>query len=197
MSENPIVPKEIRTIFHGRVFSVRLETIPLPKGGELQAEIIRHPGSVVIIPLTAQNEIILVRQYRYAVDRWLWELPAGSVDRGETPETAATRECAEEIRLRPETLERLGALYPTPGYCDELMVFFRLRDLATLGSTDPETHLDPDEDLEVCRFRLDEIRDLIQTGEIQDMKTIVGFGLWASGSGLQAEPETSNPTPKT
>jgi ADP-ribose pyrophosphatase len=100
------------------------------------------------------------------------------VDRGETPEAAAMRECAEEIRLRPGTLERLGDLYPTPGYCDELMVFFRLRDLATLSSNDPEAHLDPDEDLEVRRFRLDEIRDLIQAGEIQDMKTIAGLGLW-------------------
>ena len=83
MSENPIVPTEIRTIFQGRVFSVRVETIPLPKGGELQAEIIRHPGSVVIIPITAQNEIILVRQYRPAIGRWAWELPAGGLKPGE------------------------------------------------------------------------------------------------------------------
>jgi ADP-ribose pyrophosphatase len=167
-----------RIAFTGRIFNVAIDRVRLPHGTIVDMEVVRHPTSVILIPVDADGRIILVRQYRYAVDRWLWELPAGSVDRGETPEAAAMRECAEEIRLRPGTLERLGDLYPTPGYCDELMVFFRLRDLATLGSNDPEAHLDPDEDLEVRRFRLDEIRDLIQAGEIQDMKTIAGLGLW-------------------
>jgi len=108
MSENPIVPTEIRTIFQGRVFSVRVETIPLPKGGELQAEIIRHPGSVVIIPITAQNEIILVRQYRPAIGRWAWELPAGGLKPGEDAAHAARRECQEETGQVPSRLERMG-----------------------------------------------------------------------------------------
>ena len=98
MSEPPIVPKEIRTVFQGRVFTVRVETISLPKGGELRAEIIRHPGSVVIVPVTARNEIVLVRQYRPAIGQWAWELPAGSLKPGEDVEYAARREMSGRNR---------------------------------------------------------------------------------------------------
>ena len=104
-----------------------------PKGGELQAEIIRHPGSVVIIPVTAQDEIILVRQYRPAIGRWAWELPAGSLKPGEDVERAARRECQEETGQMPSRLERVGSYFPTPGYCDEEMTFFKATGLRTPG----------------------------------------------------------------
>ena len=172
-----------RVAFTGRIFAVAVDRVRLPHGTTVEMEVVRHPVSVILIPVDSDGRIILVRQYRYAVDRWLWELPAGSVDAGETPEAAATRECAEEIRRRPGSLHELGSLYPSPGYCDELMVFFRLKDLRELGPTDPEAHVDPDEDLEVRHFTVDQIRDLIERGEIQDMKTIVGFGLWTLGFG--------------
>ncbi len=99
----------------------------------LQAEIIRHPGSVVIIPVTAQDEIILVRQYRPAIGRWAWELPAGSLKSGEDVERAARRECQEETGHIPSRLERVGSYFPTPGYCDEEMTFFRATGLRTPG----------------------------------------------------------------
>jgi ADP-ribose pyrophosphatase len=116
--EKPIVPREIRTVYEGRLFTLQIETLTLPKGHELKAEIIRHPGSVVIIPVTDAGEIILVRQYRPAIGRWAWELPAGSLKPGEDVAQAAARECQEEIGLIPKTLEKVGAFYPTPGYCD-------------------------------------------------------------------------------
>jgi ADP-ribose pyrophosphatase len=121
----PIVPREIQKIFEGRVFTLQVETITLPNGGEMRAEIVRHPGSVVIMPVTDAGEIILVRQYRPAIGRWAWELPAGTLKPGEDPREAAVRECHEEIGLVPSTVEPLGSFYPTPGYCDELMNFFR------------------------------------------------------------------------
>ena len=121
----PIIPTAIRKIYDGRIFTLQVETIALPKGGTLDAEIIRHPGSVVIVPVTASGDVILVRQYRPALGRWAWELPAGSLKPGEDIHAAALRECHEEIGLVADSLEPLGAFYPTPGYCDELMNFFR------------------------------------------------------------------------
>lgn len=185
-----------RQAFTGRIFNVAVDRVRLPHGATVDMEVVRHPASVILIPIDSEGRVILVKQYRYAVDRWLWELPAGSVDPGETPEAAAARECAEEIGFKPSTLQRLGSLYPSPGYCDELMIFFRLADLRVLDSNDPVTHTDPDEDFEVRHFPLDELRALIEQGEIQDMKTIVGFGLWTLGfgpAGPEADPH--QPTP--
>ena len=105
--------------FEGRVFSVDRDRVRMPNGRAVTLDIVRHPKSVVLIPMPEPGHVILVRQFRYAVNTSLWEAPAGSVDEGETPEAAATRECHEEIGQVPDTVVRLAALYPTPGYCDE------------------------------------------------------------------------------
>jgi len=123
--DEPILAREIRKVYEGRIFTVQIESIPLPKGGELKAEIVRHPGSVVIIPVTGAGEIVLVRQYRHPIGRRVWEFPAGSLKRGEDTAEAAIRECHEEIGLIPGRVERLGSFFPTPGYCDEEMTFYR------------------------------------------------------------------------
>src|SRR4029453_7751117 len=112
--QKPIVPREIHTVYRGRVFTVQIETITLPKGLELKAEIVRHPGSVVIVPVTDAGDIILVRQYRHAIGRTAWELPAGSLKPGEDVDRAAVRECHEEIGLIPSSIARIGSLFPTP-----------------------------------------------------------------------------------
>jgi ADP-ribose pyrophosphatase len=177
MTDRPIVPREIRTIFQGRVFTVQVETIALPKGGLLKAEIIRHPGSVVIVPVTSSGEIVLVRQYRPAIGRWAWELPAGTLKPGEVPERAAARECQEEIGLIPGAIERLGAFYPTPGYCDEEMHFYRATRLRAPTSDDLEAHPDEDEDIEATPFSRERIAGMIAAGEIIDLKTIAGLAL--------------------
>ncbi len=111
----PIVPREIRRIYQGRIFTVAVETITLPKGGELHAEIIRHPGSVVIVPVTDSGEIVLVKQYRHAIGRVAWELPAGSLKPSEDAADAARRECQEEVGLVPSRLTPLGSFFATPG----------------------------------------------------------------------------------
>ena len=177
MSEQPILPREIRTVFEGRVFTLRVETIPLPRGGELQAEIIRHPGSVVIIPITPDGDIILVRQYRPAIGQWAWEIPAGSLKPGEDVEHAAHRECQEETGHVPGHLERLGSFYPTPGYCDEEMTFFKAIGLRMPGPEDEPAHQDEDEDIEARPFTGEEIQRMVAAGEIVDLKTIAGLAL--------------------
>jgi ADP-ribose pyrophosphatase len=173
--QKPIVPREIRTIYQGRIFTVQVETIALPAGGELQAEIIRHPGSVVIIPVAGSGAIMLVRQYRHAIGRSAWELPAGSLKPGEDVETAAVRECHEEIGLIPSLMQRVGAFFPTPGYCDEEMHFFKASGLRQPGADDEEVHQDEDEDIEAQAFPVEVVRTMIASGEIVDLKTVAGL----------------------
>jgi ADP-ribose pyrophosphatase len=171
-----IEPSRVQTIYEGRIFTVQVETIALPKGGTLNAEIVRHPGSVVIVPVTATGEIILVRQYRAAIGRWAWELPAGSLKPGEDIAQAAGRECHEEIGLVADRLERLGSFYPTPGYCDELMNFYRATDLRQ-ARDDEHAEQDEDEDIETRAFTRGELSRMIAAGEIIDLKTIAGLTL--------------------
>ncbi len=176
-TSKPIVPTQIRKAFQGRIFTVSVESITLPRGHHLDAEIIRHPGSVVLVPFTDGGEIVLVRQYRHAIARWVWELPAGSLKPGEEPATAAARECQEEIGLIPAALEPLASLLPTPGYCDEEMHFFRATGLRAPGSDDTAAVQDEDEDIDAQPFPIDAIRAMIASGEIIDMKTVAALAL--------------------
>jgi ADP-ribose pyrophosphatase len=172
----PITAKKVETVFTGKIFSVTIETVDLPKGGELRAEVVRHPPSVVIIPITDEGRIILVRQYRHPIARWAWELPAGSADEGENLDAAAIRECHEEIQLIPSRVEKIGAFFPTPGYCDEEMNVFRATGLRPPGEHET-AEPDEDEDLEVKAFSRDELKAMIANGEIIDLKTIAGLAL--------------------
>ena len=177
MTDRPIVPREIKKVYDGRIFTVQIETITLPRGHELQAEVIRHPGSVVLIPVTASGDILLVRQYRPPLGRWAWEMPAGSLKPGEDVEKAAKRECQEELGLVPERLDTLGAFFPTPGYCDEEMHFFKATGLREPHDGDEQASPDDDEDIEVKAFRPETIRSMIRAGEIIDLKTVAGLAL--------------------
>lgn len=161
-------------LLDGKVFDVDRDRVRLPHGRDVTLDVVRHPRSVVLIPIPEPGHVILIRQYRYPVNRWLWELPAGSVDPGEEPEQAARRECHEEIGQVPSTVVRLAALYPTPGYCDEEMLFFRVSGLAA-GET--PAAVDEDEDIEARVFTLPDARDMVRSGEIVDMKTVTGLTL--------------------
>jgi ADP-ribose pyrophosphatase len=171
-----IKPLRVLTIYEGRIFTVHVETIALPKGGTLNAEIIRHPGSVVIVPVTEDDEVVLVRQYRPALGRWAWELPAGSLKPGEDVAKAAARECHEEIGLVADRLVPLGSFYPTPGYCDELMNFYRATGLRQPRG-DEHAQQDEDEDIEAKAFSRDALTRMIAAGEIIDLKTIAGLAM--------------------
>ncbi len=161
-------------IFDGKVFAIDRDRVRMPNGREVVVDIVRHPRSVVLVPVPEPGHVVLIRQYRYAVNAYLWELPAGSIDPGETPEAAARRECHEEIGQRPDTVVRLAALLPTPGYCDEEMLFFRVSGLSV---PEEAAALDEDEDIEPRTFALADARDMIRRGEITDMKTVVGLTL--------------------
>jgi ADP-ribose pyrophosphatase len=173
MSNEPEVISSER-VFEAKVFEVHRDRVKLPHGPTATVDVIRHPPSAVIMPVPEPGHVILVRQYRHAVRQWLWEAPAGSVDPGESPEQAARRECHEEIGLVPETVVRLGAMFPTPGYCDEEMVFFRVSGLSEPAEA---AAVDDDEHFEVRTFAVREARDMVRRGEIVDMKTVVGLTL--------------------
>jgi ADP-ribose pyrophosphatase len=174
--DQPVVPHQIRKVFEGRVFSVVVESITTKKGGQIDMEVVRHPGSVVLIPVTDDGQVVLVRQYRHAIGRSAWELPAGTLKPNEEPQKAAARECHEEIGLVPARLEPLGAYFPTPGYCDEEMNFYKATGLREPGP-DEKAEQDEDEDIEKRSFALEEIRAMIRSGEVIDLKTVAGLAL--------------------
>jgi ADP-ribose pyrophosphatase len=169
-----LVSREV--IRQGRIFRIEVDRVTLPTGHTLDMEIIRHPGSVVLLPMPGPGQIILIRQYRYTLDRYIWELPAGSLKPGEDPDSAAARECEEEIGLRPGSIERLQGFYPTPGFCDELMIFYRCTELRP-PPADSAAQKDEDEDIEPRTFTLAEARALVASGEIVDLKTVAGLTL--------------------
>jgi ADP-ribose pyrophosphatase len=164
------------TVYRGRVFSVEIETRAFPNGRKHQVEIVRHRPSVVLIPIEEDGRVVLVRQYRAPIERLTWEFPAGSLDDGESAEAAARRECEEEIARVPGQIERLGAWYPVPGYCDEEMVFFRLSGLCLPPPDSPHTP-DDDEDIESRSVTIAEARSMVTRGEIVDLKTAFGLTL--------------------
>ena len=177
MSEALPELKQSDTVYKGRVFTITVDILKFADGRQLKMECVRHPGSVVLLPMAAADRIVLVRQYRYVVDRWLWELPAGTLEPDESLEAAALRECHEEIGKIAGHARKLLTLFPSPGFCNEAMNFFLLTNLRDPLPDDAVAHQDPDEILNVKEFALEEVREMVRRGEIADMKTAVGMTL--------------------
>ena len=152
--DTPIVPRQVRKVFEGRVFTVQVESITLPNGMALDAEIVRHPGSVVIVPVTAANDVILVRSTATPSAATPGNCRPAASNRARTSPAAARRECQEEIGMIAERLEPLGSFFPTPGYCDEEMHFFLAAGLRRPRDGDAEAHQDEDEDIETREVSL-------------------------------------------
>ncbi len=177
MSEAPPDLKSSKVIYTGRVFTITVDDLVFPDGRLVRMEVVRHPGSVVLLPMTAPDRVLLVQQYRYVVDRWLWELPAGTREPDESLDAAARRECHEEVGKIAGRAETLLSLFPSPGFCDEEMHFFLLTDLRDRLNDEPEAHQDADELLTVKEFSVADVRAMVRAGEIVDMKTALGITL--------------------
>lgn len=165
----------MRTVYEGRVFTVEVDRMKFPNGTTHEVAVVRHRPSVVLIPMMDSERVVLIRQYRPAIDKTMWELPAGTTDPGESPDAAAARECEEEIGLVPGKLERLGGFFPTPGFCDEELVFYRASNLREPSGT--RRSPDEDEDIQPTVVTLAEARSMVARGDIIDLKTAFGLTL--------------------
>jgi ADP-ribose pyrophosphatase len=157
-------------IYRGRIFDIFVEKVVLPNGVVKNREVVRHPGASAMVPLFDDGKIALIKQFRHAVGGFLWEIPAGTLEKEETPLKCAQRELTEEIGYEAAKLEKLTEILPAPGYTDERIHIF----LAT-GLTPTQQNLDDDEVLEVQPTLFGDALEMIMTGEIQDAKTIVGL----------------------
>jgi ADP-ribose pyrophosphatase len=164
-------PVERRTVFQGRLLTVHDDTVETAGGNLAGREIVEHPGAVAIVATDAGGRVVLVRQWRHAVGRALWEIPAGTLSPGEEPEAAARRELAEETGYTAEVWERLAAAPVAPGYSGELLHLFAARQLSP-GAT----HTDPDENVVAELFTAGDANRLIAEDAV-DMKTIAGLAL--------------------
>ena len=163
MTEKTLASREV---YRGRIIRVREDTVLLPNGKEGRREVVEHPGGVGILALDG-DDVLLVRQYRYAFSRVLTEIPAGKREPGEEPSVTARRELKEEIGAEAEKWTELGALIASPGCYDEVLYLYLARDL-TFGAQHP----DEDEFLNVERIPFDELLRRCLQNEVQDAKTV-------------------------
>ncbi len=155
-----------KTVFEGRIITLKNDIVLLPDGNEAGREYIEHPGGVCVVPITDNNEVLMVRQFRYPYKEVVLEIPAGKKDKGEDPFTTGKRELKEETGATASQYIDLGQLYPSPGYCGEIIWMYGAKGLS-FGQTNP----DEDEFLEVEKIPLKKAVEMIINGEIKDAKT--------------------------
>jgi ADP-ribose pyrophosphatase len=165
---------ESRRLHTGKIFDVVAERLRLPSGLEQDLEIVAHPGAVCIAPLLEDGRLLLVRQYRHAAGDWLLEVPAGRLEAGEDPLTAARRELEEETGHRAGRWTERTAFLPAPGFCSERITLFEARELAAVEGGGREA--DPDEEIELVRRTP---REVLEGGEVRDAKTLLAAALLA------------------
>lgn len=154
-------------IYEGKILTLRIDTVELPNKKYSKREIIEHPGAVAIIPLTDDGDIILVNQFRKAIESDLLEIPAGKLEPEENPLSCAIRELKEETGYYTDQMESLGYIYTAPGFCDEKIHLYVAKNL-TEGEPEP----DADEYIEVQKISINRALDMIGNGQIVDAKTI-------------------------
>jgi ADP-ribose pyrophosphatase len=155
-----------KKVFHGRIFRVFRENKKLPNGREVSFEEVDHPGAALIVPFI-KNKVVFIRQYRAVIGKYIWELPAGKLDPGETPRACAKREIEEETGYVVGGLKKIGVIYTSPGFCNERIHIYK-----TECKDKKETRRDEDELIRVRLLTGREIRKLFAAGKINDSKTI-------------------------
>ncbi len=157
-------------IFDGRAVKLRVDTVQMPGGRESTREIVEHSDCVAIIAVDENDNILLVNQFRKAVERELLEIPAGGIDRDEDPEAAVRREMQEETGYLPKKLERLGGFYSAPGYCSEYLYLYLATDLVP-----SQLYAEDTEGIKVVRVPISEVSGLLGSGRLCDAKSIAGL----------------------
>lgn len=168
----------VRTIHRGRIITLNAESVTLPNGRCTELEIVHHPGAAAVVPLTAADSVLLVRQYRHAAGSYILEVPAGKLDAGEDPEVCAARELEEEAGVRAGKLQSLGSILTTPGFTDEVIHLYLATEL-----TGGLQALEYDEDLSVEEMPFETALRLCRQGGIRDAKSVCALMLAASHRG--------------
>jgi ADP-ribose pyrophosphatase len=160
-------------VFQGRKFQVAVESLALPDGRSVRRELVLHPGAVAILPLLDDQHVCLLRNLRATVGEYLWEIPAGTLEPGESPDAAAVRELAEETGYRAARWQQLRDFYPSPGVLSERMFLYVAREL-----TPGPMQLEPGEQIEPQVVPWSQARAWVLDGTIRDAKTLVALLLW-------------------
>ena len=156
--------------FSGRVITVNVETVRLPDGVTMDMEMVHHSGGSAIVAINAQQQVCLIRQYRYAVADWIWEIPAGKIEVDDTPEFTAQKELQEEAGVQANDWTSLGKMLPTPGYCDEITYLYLAKNLENV-----ELQHEPGELIEVHWLPISEAIEWALSGKIDDAKSLVAL----------------------
>ena len=159
-----------KTLYQGKIIDLALESIKLPNGQHVELEVIHHPGGAAIAAIDNNQQLCLIRHYRHVARDWLWELPAGKIDAGETPQQTAQRELKEEAGIIAQQWHSLGAVYSSPGVFDEQIHLYLAKDL-----TQGETRHEIDEAIEVHWLPITEVLAMAQDNRIRDAKTLIGL----------------------
>jgi ADP-ribose pyrophosphatase len=171
----------IREIYRGRIIDLRVEEVELPSGQSVSLELVHHPGASAIVAVDARGEVTLIRQFRHAAGGFIWEVPAGTLARGEAPEACARRELREEAGQIASEWTALGSILTTPGFCDERIHLFLARQLSEAAQA-----LDHDEVLTVSRVPMQRALAMVRSGEIEDAKSIAALHRAAAELGILA-----------
>ena len=168
-----------RRVQRGAQFELVTEPVELPNGRCVDLDLVRHPGAAAIVPFLDRDRILMIRQYRYSIGGEILEIPAGKLDPGETPEACAARELLEETGYRAGRLEKLGAIWTSPGFTDEVIHLFSAFDLEAA-----KQQLEPDEIIELIPMPLTEALDTMRRSAIFDGKSATALLLAADRQGL-------------
>ena len=161
-----------KKVFAGKLVKLYLEKQRYPNGYIADLEVIKHPGAALVVPFLDKNKIVFIRQYRPVINSYIWELPAGTLDKKESPLKCAKRELIEEIGYSAKRCKRIGYIYPAPGYTSEKIIIFAAKGLKEVTSSKEE-----DELIAVKIFNQKQIRRLLKSGRIVDAKTICALKL--------------------
>lgn len=161
---------ERKLVYKSYIIDCYKDTLKTNKGNEIHYDFVHHQEAAAIVPIDKEGKIILVKQYRNAVDDYLLEIPAGLVEENEDPKDCAIRECEEETGYKVKNAEHLIDIYVSPGFCNEMISIYYSKDL-----TLTQQNLDENEVIILEKYPLDEVLDLIKTGVIKDAKTVAGI----------------------
>lgn len=160
-----------KKVYNGKLLKLYETTKRMPNGQEAYFEKIKHPGAAIVVPFF-KRKIVFVRQYRAVIGKYIWELPAGTLEAAETPYRCAKREVTEETGYLVKEIKRLGAIYTTPGFCDEKIVIFKAECYAL-----EDVDRDDDEVMDVHLFSPREVKTMFESGKINDAKTISALSM--------------------